>query len=179
MPDKGKVEKEAGSKIGYVFQEPRLLPWCTVLENIQLGLYHYYGGEREKIGQVSRLLAQKVELQGFEDYYPAQLSGGMKQRVSLARAFAIQPDILLLDEPFSALDYQLKETLREQLLALLNWKPCTTIMVTHDLMEAVQLGDRILILKGRPARVAFDFKLSRPRGERSLKFCQEIIKEFT
>lgn len=174
-PDKGTVELNGSPRIGYVFQEPRLLPWCTVRENIELVLYTYYKKNKQIIKTKSEDLIHKLELTGFADYYPSQISGGMKQRVSLARAFAIEPDILLLDEPFSALDEKLKNTLRKLLLDLLDWKPCTTILVTHDLREALLLGKKIVIFDQRPVKIAKEIALPLPHSERTAEYCEEML----
>jgi len=174
-PDKGTVDLNGCSRIGYVFQEPRLLPWCTVRENIELVLYAYHKNNNQRINTIAEDLIHKLKLTGFADYYPSQISGGMKQRVSLARAFAVEPDVLLLDEPFSALDDKLKNTLRELLLDLLDWKPCTTILVTHDLREALLLGKEIVIFDQRPVKIAKKIGLSLPYNERTAEYCEEML----
>lgn len=142
-------------RLAYVFQEPRLVPWLTVVQNLELGMYAtgHNAGQRNR--QVQRLLPL-LGLDGFEAYYPGQLSGGMKQRVSIGRAFAIEPDLLLLDEPFSSLDAALKQDMQELLASLRQWHPCTTVMVTHDAKEAIRLSDRVVVLRGRPCQAVLE-----------------------
>jgi NitT/TauT family transport system ATP-binding protein len=143
-PDSGEV-KVASSRIGYVFQEPRLLPWRTAIENISLSLRAEGMGGKEA-GYTAQKWMEKLGLMGFEDYYPAQLSGGMMQRVSIARAFAIEPKILLMDEPFSNLDVKLKDSLLTMVENMIRESRTTVIYVTHYLPEILRLSDRILEL---------------------------------
>lgn len=143
-PDSGEV-KVASSRIGYVFQEPRLLPWRTAIENISLSLRAKGMGGKEA-GDTAQRWMEKLGLMGFEDYYPAQLSGGMMQRVSIARAFAIEPKVLLMDEPFSNLDVKLKDSLLTMVENMIRGSRTTVIYVTHDLPEVLRLSDRILEL---------------------------------
>lgn len=150
-PDSGEVEVK-GSKIGYVFQDARLLPWCTVKDNISIGLYAQKVSPEVMESRAEELI-HKLNLDGFASYYPSQLSGGMKQRVALGRAFAIEPDLLLMDEPFAALDENLKGEMRELLVELIKWNSCTTVFVTHNFDEAMQLADRIVVMNGRPCTV--------------------------
>ncbi|MCL0103793.1 ATP-binding cassette domain-containing protein [Dehalococcoidia bacterium] len=140
-PDDGTVEV-VSSQIGYIFQEPRLLPWRTARENISLVL-RVNGTGKKEADDMARGWIERLGLRGFEDYYPAQLSGGMAQRVSIARAFAIEPEILLMDEPFSNLDTKLKEALLTLLEDILKEYRTTVVHVTHDLLEAVRLADRL------------------------------------
>ncbi|MBP7330995.1 MAG: Bicarbonate transport ATP-binding protein CmpD [Firmicutes bacterium ADurb.Bin373] len=156
-PRSGRVASNS-RRLAYVFQEPRLLPWLTVEENLQLGLYNLGLPSRQRRRRVVSLLPL-LGLAGFGGYYPGQLSGGMKQRVSIGRAFAIEPDLLLLDEPFCGLDERLKKDMQELLLSLGQWHACTTVMVTHDLKEAVRLSDRIVVVRGRPCQIVLDLYL--------------------
>lgn len=135
--------------IGYVFQEARLLPWCTVKENMEIGLYAANIPKVQRDKMVNSMI-ERLGLTGFADYYPNQLSGGMRQRVSLGRAFVIGPQLLLLDEPFSGLDEALKLEMRSLLRELISWHPCTTVFVTHDFLEAIYLADRVLLLRDKP-----------------------------
>ena len=128
--------------LGYVFQDPRLLPWRTVMQNM---LYVTDLSEEEGRANASRYL-EMVGLEGAEDMFPGQLSGGMQQRVGIARAFSVNPDLLLMDEPFSHLDAITARSLREELQAMWNETKKTVLFVTHDVLEAVQLSNRIITL---------------------------------
>ena len=141
IPDSGTVEV-VSPQIGYIFQEPRLLPWRTSRENISLVL-RANGTAKKEADDMAGGWIGRLGLRGFEDYYPAQLSGGMMQRVSIARAFAIEPEILLMDEPFSNLDMKLKESLLTMLEDMLREYRTTVVHVTHDLSEAMRLADRL------------------------------------
>lgn len=132
-------------KIGYVFQEPRLLPWKTTLDNVLLPLI-INGFDKTTATEKAEHYLSKMGLNGFEEYYPSQLSGGMLQRVSLARAFAIEPDLLLLDEPFSALDLRLKSVLETMLKELLEENPIPVLYVSHSPEEVVQFANRIFMM---------------------------------
>jgi NitT/TauT family transport system ATP-binding protein len=144
-PDSGSVRVAEGV-LGYVFQEPRLLPWRTALDNVAVAL-RAQGREkaaaREKAGEWLR----RVGLAGFEHYHPAELSGGMAQRVAVARALAVEPAVLLMDEPFGSIDIDLKSSLIVMLQELLAGGTTTTVYVTHDLTEALQLAGRIVELR--------------------------------
>lgn len=147
-PDSGEVHVP-DTTIGYVFQDARLLPWCTVKENMEIGLYAANIPKAQRGKMVSSMI-ERLGLTGFADYYPTQLSGGMRQRVSLGRAFVVDPQLLLLDEPFSGLDEALKLEMRNLLTELISWHPCTTVFVTHDSLEAIYLADRVLLLTEKP-----------------------------
>jgi len=143
-PDSGTI-KVSGSRIGYIFQEPRLIPWKTALENISFSL-KATGISLKDAKQTAIEYMDKVDLRGYEDYYPNQLSGGMRQRVSIGRAFAINPDILLMDEPFSALDLGLKDVMLGIIRDMLSRQPLTLLYVTHDPDEVSRLAMRLLLL---------------------------------
>jgi len=147
----------AALRIGYVFQGPRLLPWRTVRENIAL-VRPRHADRMELEGLLS-----DVGVAEMADAYPAQLSGGMARRAALARAFAIAPDLLLMDEPFLSLDAAAADRLRSLLLRLVSNRPATVLFVTHDLAEAVELADRILVLSPSPGRVVAEMPIALPR----------------
>lgn len=139
-------------KIGYMFQEDALFPWLTVLDNCMLGLKIQNKVTDENKSYVKSLL-KKYGLSSFEKSYPKELSGGMRQRVALIRTLALKPDILLLDEPFSALDYQTRITVSDDVFKIIKEEQKTALMVTHDISEAVALASRIIVLSNRPAVV--------------------------
>ena len=142
QPDEGTIAVAEGP-VGYVFQEPRLLPWRTALDNVAAGLRAQGSNKEDARGRAAAWL-ERVGLSGFEHYHPAELSGGMAQRVSIARAFAVDPRILLLDEPFSNIDQTLKGSLMEILQSIIRERQTTAMYVTHDLTEALRLADRFV-----------------------------------
>jgi NitT/TauT family transport system ATP-binding protein len=151
-------------RIGFVFQQANLMPWRTVLENIALPL-ELDGADGGNIQSRARTLIELVGLEGFEASYPKDLSGGMAQRVAIARALIHRPDILLLDEPFGALDALTREYMATELMRIWEVRGVTVVMVTHSIAEAVLLADRVVVLSPRPARVQLDLpiNLERPR----------------
>lgn len=166
---KGNLMKTDGSVNPYmaiVFQSFGLFPWLTVVENVEFGLesIHMPTVQRRK---KSLSIIQDVGLEGFEDAYPRELSGGMKQRVGIARALVMEPEILVMDEPFSALDPLTAEALREEILKVWSNKlatPEVVIMVTHNIEEAVYLSDRVIVLSHRPGSVLNDVNIQIPRS---------------
>jgi NitT/TauT family transport system ATP-binding protein len=148
-------------RLRMVFQQDGLFPWLTVGENVRLGLRHVRG-EAER-GRRAGTLLDLVGLRSFEAHYPHQLSGGMRQRVELVRALGGETDLLLMDEPFSSLDYLTRLRLRGELARLLREEPRTVVLVTHDIEEAAQLADRVLLLTERPARIRDEVRLAAPR----------------
>lgn len=150
-PEGGILEGFNDKQLSYVFQDPRLLPWKTVRENIEFVLpRHLHAAQRK---QQAEQLIRQVELEGFSCYYPSQLSGGMRQRVSIARAFAVSSDIILMDEPLKGLDAVLKQNLIQWFLPIWKADRRTVIFVTHDVEEALQLGDTIVVLSKAPAQI--------------------------
>lgn len=152
----GTIENHAAGT-GYVFQEDRILPWLTLYDNIRIVR------EREDRDRIQSLIAQ-MRLEGFEHYYPAMLSGGMRQRCGIARAFYYGSQLLLMDEPFKSLDFHLRLELLEHLAKLWEREQASVVFVTHDIDEALMLADRIVVLKGRPASVIKEVTL--PKGKR-------------
>jgi NitT/TauT family transport system ATP-binding protein len=171
----------AGRSIGFVFQEPTLMPWTSVRENVRLPLKLAHVPREQADARVGGALAQ-VGLAEFAEAYPRELSGGMKMRVSLARALVTDPDILLLDEPFAALDEITRFKLNNDLLALWRKLHKTVVFVTHSVFESVYLSQRLIVMTPRPGRIAAEFRIdaAEPRGEdfRSsveyVAYCREV-----
>ncbi|MBK4216841.1 ABC transporter ATP-binding protein [Paracoccus caeni] len=160
-----------GGDIGYLFQQDALLPWKTALENVELGLMFRGVGAAERRAQAMDWLA-KVGLAGFEGRYPQQLSGGQRKRVQMAQALITRPKVILMDEPFSALDIHTRHLMQNELLALWQEDRRAVVMITHDLEEAIALGDRVVVLAAGPrSRVidSFEVDLSRPRDVAEIK----------
>jgi NitT/TauT family transport system ATP-binding protein len=162
----GKVVMEPGFDRGMVFQQFHLLPWRSALANVEFGL-EMRGLPRQERRKRAMRYIEMVGLQGFENHYIHQLSGGMQQRVGLARALAIEPEILLMDEPFGALDAQTREIMQNELMRIWSIEKRTAIFVTHDIEEALYLADRIVVMSNRPGRILqiVDVEFMRPRDE--------------
>ena len=187
-PDKGEVlidghpVQGVGKERAIIFQEPRLLPWLSVLGNVSFGL-QVRGTPRDRAEARARHYIRLVGLADFENAYPRQLSGGMAQRVGIARALTVQPEILLLDEPLGALDAMTKLTMQEELSRIWREEKVTMILVTHDLEEAIYLADRVLVLpkeKGKAPRL-IDVDLPRPRDRSDRSFVEmrrRLMAEF-
>lgn len=160
------VNKECG----FVFQEYALFPWRTVKENIEFGP-QVKGNSKNEYEKISKHYIDLVGLGGFENHYPNELSGGMKQRVGIARAYANSPKLLLMDEPFGALDAQTRNLMQGELLRIWEKEHISVLFVTHSVDEAVYLGDKVVVMSARPGTVKkiFDVKLSRPRIRTSLE----------
>jgi ABC-type nitrate/sulfonate/bicarbonate transport system ATPase subunit len=156
----GTVALPAHGTLGMVFQEPRLLPWRTVEQNVRLAAPAATDASLAALFKTLGLAAHR-------DHFPGELSLGLARRVALARAFAVEPDLLLLDEPFVSLDDALAIRLREELAELVNRRPVTTLLVTHNVEEAIGLADRLLLLSPSPARVLAEVPVARPRAARS------------
>jgi NitT/TauT family transport system ATP-binding protein len=159
-PDyRGHVARPAGARIGMVFQEPRLLPWRSVEDNVRLAAPL---ADEAKLSALFAIL----ELQAHRSHFPGELSLGLARRVALARAFAIEPDFLILDEPLASLDGPLAARLRDQIAILVDRRTVMTLLVTHDIDDAVRLGDRLLLLSPRPARIVAELPIRTPRSAR-------------
>jgi len=176
----GEPQTSPNPKITMIFQLFGLLPWKTALENVEVPL-EVHGIKKETRMEIARSYLRMVGLEGFENTYPHDLSGGMKQRVGIARALALQPEVLLMDEPFSSLDELTAKTLRELVLEI--WRdpslPTNTfVMVSHNVEEAVYMADRVLIMSSRPGRVVGEVKVNLPRPRtqylRDSKYFQSV-----
>jgi NitT/TauT family transport system ATP-binding protein len=168
---RGTPIKEVNHHMGYVTQRDNLLPWRNVQDNVAIGL-EIRGENRAKIKRIVGEMIEKVGLTSFEKHYPTELSGGMRKRVTLARSMATDPETLAMDEPFGALDAQLKLVLQAELLKLWSGADKTCIFVTHDLAEAVALADRIVAVSARPGTILTiqEIDLPRPRDVFSVRF---------
>ena len=179
----GKAVSGIGGERGIVFQEHRLFPWLTVADNIGLGLVN----EPLSAAQKQKRIDDFIDLVGLRDFtraYPHQLSGGMAQRVAIARGLVASPRILLLDEPFGALDALTRQQMQDELLAIRERAKITTILVTHDVEEAIFLADRVVVMEPRPGRIkqVVDIALAHPRQRSSFDFHQlreELLHELT
>jgi NitT/TauT family transport system ATP-binding protein len=171
----GKLVSGPGPERGFVFQNDSLFPWRTVRANILFGL-EMGGKPRAEALRESEEMIKLVGLAGFADHYPHELSGGMRQRVNLARALAVDPDILMMDEPFAALDAQTREIMQRELLKIWERRKKTVLFITHQIDEAIYLADRILVFGARPGRIKADIpvKFDRPRSL-SLKRTPEFM----
>jgi ABC-type nitrate/sulfonate/bicarbonate transport system ATPase subunit len=175
-PDAGRIEIEGravtrpGSDRSLVFQNYGLLPWRNVLGNVEFGL-EIRGVPRAQRREICRDYIKRVGLTGCENHFPHQISGGMQQRVGLARALSKDPKILLMDEPFAAVDMQTREHLQDELLGIWWTMKTTVLFVTHSIEEAIYLGDRVIVMASRPGRIAADIltELPRPRAETEVK----------
>jgi NitT/TauT family transport system ATP-binding protein len=169
----GEEIRGTSPKVGMVFQEYSLFPWRTVIDNIAFG-FEMKGMPREERYRIAEHYLDLVNLAQFRDSYPSELSGGMRQRVAVARALALDPVLLLMDEPFGALDAQTRNLLQTELLEIWEETKKTVVFITHSVDEAVFLSDRIIVLTPRPGRICriFDITLRRPRDRTSVDFAQ-------
>jgi NitT/TauT family transport system ATP-binding protein len=163
-------------RVGFVFQQDAVFPWRNVLGNVMAGPL-FRGVPKAKAEEMARDWIGRVGLTGFEDHHPHQLSGGMRKRVALAQTFINNPQVLLMDEPFSALDVQTRELMQEELLQLWAQAKSAVLFVTHDLDEAILLADRVAVLTTRPARVksVHTIDLPRPRDVATLRYDERFI----
>ena len=173
----GKGMVQGSEEVGMVFQEYALFPWRTTLENIEMGL-EIRGVDKEKRRSTAMEYIETFDLSGFENRYPRELSGGMKQRVAIARTLIMNPRVVLMDEPFGSLDSQTRNGLQEFLLRIWQKRADTIIFVTHNVDEAVFLSDQIIVLSKRPARIVniLEVGLPRPR-DRTSEECNKIRRD--
>lgn len=169
-PDAGSLE--VPEEVSYLFQEPRLLPWLTVAENLRLVL-EGRGTFQEIEERITRFLTA-AQVSQYAGYYPAQLSGGLRQRAALARAFAFPAFFLLMDEPFKSLDIKIRYKLLTDFIRMWRQEPRTVVAVTHDVREAVELGDKVILLSDKPTGIRKQFEIELPQEKR--RGSQEIIK---
>jgi NitT/TauT family transport system ATP-binding protein len=182
-PDKGEVRVFGAQvtgvdpRVGFVFQSDALFPWRNVLNNVAAGPI-FRGMKKAQAHKLARAWIERVGLKGFENHYPHQLSGGMRKRAALAQTFINEPQILLMDEPFSSLDVQTRLVMHEELLSLWESTGSSVIFVTHDIDEAVTLADRVCVLTKRPATVKSQYAvdLPRPRSAADIRFDPRFIE---
>jgi ABC-type nitrate/sulfonate/bicarbonate transport system ATPase subunit len=162
----GKLVTAPSLDRGFVFQHFNLLPWRTVLGNVEFGLENLGMKKQDRRPRALEVI-KLVDLEGFESYYPGQLSGGMQQRVGLARALAVDPSLLLMDEPFGSVDDQTRMLLQEELLNIWERDQKTVVFVTHDIEEALYLGDQIVVMRARPSQISrvIEVPFGRPRSD--------------
>ncbi|APR96440.1 ABC transporter ATP-binding protein [Pandoraea thiooxydans] len=164
----GKPVRGPNPHVAFMLQKDLLMPWRTIQANIELGM-QIRGKSRAERQSVARSLLERCHLKGFEAHYPHQLSGGMRQRAALARTLAIEPDVLLMDEPFSALDAQTKMVLQQDLAQMLASEGKTALMITHDLTEAIALSDRVFVMSDRPGTIIEEIAVDLPERDSPLQ----------
>ncbi|OBZ95676.1 ABC transporter ATP-binding protein [Pararhizobium polonicum] len=164
-PDSGSILVESrettghtSSKIGYVLQKDLLFPWRTVIDNVVLGL-EIAGVSKKEARERAKVLLQTYRMEGYEDKYPSQISGGMRQRVALMRTMITDPQIILMDESYKALDYPLKIALESELLSIVKKERKTVVFITHDIEEAVTMSDRVYVMKAHPGEIINEIKI--------------------
>jgi NitT/TauT family transport system ATP-binding protein len=173
----GKPVQGIDPSIGYVFQADAVFPWKNVLSNVATGP-RFRGKSKKEANEMARDWIARVGLTGFEDRYPHQLSGGMRKRVALAQTFINEPQILLMDEPFSALDVQTRTLMEDELLNMWSSLKASVVFVTHDLEEAISLADRVYVLTAGPATVKgiYEIDLPRPRNVAEIRFEPRFVQ---
>lgn len=178
-PDTGSITFNGSDTVGFVFQRYALFNWKNVLKNVETPL-KFKGVEKGKRQEIARKYLELVGLKDFEKAYPAQLSGGMKQRVGIARAYASGNDVILMDEPFGALDAQTRYQMQDEILKLRETEKATVIFVTNNIEEAIYLGDRILLFSNKPSQIVKEYipDLPRPRNQMSKEF-MDLRNEIT
>ncbi|WP_428910820.1 ABC transporter ATP-binding protein [Niallia sp. Krafla_26] len=181
-PSTGQVYFEGATakepKLGVVFQEIALFPWRTVYENVIYGLEEN-GVSKKECQEKGKYYIDMVGLTGFEDAFPKQLSGGMKQRAGIARALSVEPDLLLMDEPFSALDAQTRTLMQEELLQIWDRTRLSTLYVTHNIQEAVYLADRVIVLSRHPGQIKSVITIDLPKMERHQEQYRERFEQYS
>jgi NitT/TauT family transport system ATP-binding protein len=165
--------------VGYMFQTDAVMPWRSVLDNVAAGP-HYRGVAKDEARRRASVWIERVGLAAFDRYYPYQLSGGMRKRVALAQTLVNEPQILLMDEPFSALDVQTRALMQDELLRLWHGTGAAVVFVTHDLEEAIALADRVVVMTSSPATVKaiFDVPLPRPRNVEEIRMTSAFIDTY-
>ena len=168
---RGQPVRDVQRNVGFIFQRDALMPWKTVLENVALAL-DFRGTPKAQARAIAKEWIARVGLAGFEQYYPHQLSGGMRKRVSVAQTLVYDPPIVLMDEPFSALDVQTRNLMENELLGLWAEDRKTVVFITHDLEEAIALSDRVVVMTASPGRVkaVYPIDLPRPRNVTEIRF---------
>lgn len=163
--------------VGYISQADTLLPWRTVLDNVALAM-ELRGVPKSQRQETARALMKSMGLEGFEQSYPRELSGGMKKRAAIARVLAVDPAILMMDEPFPPLDAFTRQRLQDDILSLWENTGCTILYVTHDLTEAITLADRVVLMSARPGRVVREYPIDLPRPRRvmDVKFSPRFVE---
>ncbi|MGE0314105.1 MAG: ABC transporter ATP-binding protein [Lautropia sp.] len=164
----GRIVLGPQRQVAFMLQKDLLMPWRTIRRNIEIGL-EIDGATRDARRQVAEHWLARCHLAGFGDHYPYQLSGGMRQRAALARTLAVDPAVVLLDEPFSALDAMTKMVLQQELARTLHEEKKTALFITHDLVEAIALADRVLVMSDRPGRIIDEIRIDLPLRERPLE----------
>jgi len=173
----GKPVNGIGDNLGYVFQGDVLFPWKSVLGNVAAGL-RFRGAKKKEANEQAREWIAKVGLSGFEDHYPHQLSGGMRKRTALAQSLITSPELILMDEPFSALDVQTRALMEDELLDLWSATSASVVFVTHDLEEAIALSDRVCVITAGPGTVKgiYEIDLPRPRHVAEIRFEPRFVE---